>query len=458
VEANLLGVNIYGLQYTRIFYRNFKKIIKKILNMYKNILIKNSLIYFFANAVNAMVPMALLPILTRYLSPIEYGIIAMFQTALGLISAFIGLSASGVAIRKYYDKHSGEDYAEFIGSCVHVILLSSIFSSIIIWILEEHFRLYFGLENYHIYSALLLSTMNAIIQLRLVQWQVRNSALNYFSFLFWQGAANFTSSVIFIMIMSLSADGRIYGQLITGLAFGGISLILLKNNGLLKMSVFNIGYIKEIVRFGFPLVPHMSSAFLLGAIDRLIVNRELGSYQVGIYMVAVQFAAVFGLIFDSVNKAFVPWLFGKLKKNQMNELIKIVRWTYLSFFILSLFAIILFSVSPAVVLYIAGNNYSEASEIVGFLIVGQIFSGMYYLVTNYIFYSKKTIVLSVLSVSSGLLNLVLLLILVPGYGIKGAALSFAMSAFAQFVLTWFAAYKLHPMPWFSKDVFQISRN
>lgn len=53
--------------------------------------------YLVSNILNAIIPFALLPVLTRYLSPEEYGEVAMFQTLLGAMTAFVGLSMAGAA-------------------------------------------------------------------------------------------------------------------------------------------------------------------------------------------------------------------------------------------------------------------------------------------------------------------------------------------------------------------------
>src|SRR5690606_34839927 len=60
-------------------------------------------IYLLSNILNAALPFALLPILTRYLGPAQYGEVAMFQTFLATLAAFTGLSVQGAAARKYYD-------------------------------------------------------------------------------------------------------------------------------------------------------------------------------------------------------------------------------------------------------------------------------------------------------------------------------------------------------------------
>ena len=71
------------------------------------------------------------------------------------------------------------------------------------------------------------------------------------------------------------------------------------------------------------------------------------------------------------------------------------------------------------------------------------------MVTNYIFFSKKTGLLSVASISSGFINLLLLIVFVRILGLQGAAIAFALSMGIRFLLTWLIAHKRHPMPWFN---------
>ena len=111
--------------------------------------------------------------------------------------------------------------------------------------------------------------------------------------------------------------------------------------------------------------------------------------------------------------------------------------------------LVAFFIVPVLLLFVVGSAYSDAAQVIVWLIVGQAFGGMYLMVTNYIFYSKKTIYLSLVSFISGLINVGLLLFFVDAYGIKGAAYSFAIAMATRFILTWMVAQWCHPMPWLS---------
>src|SRR5690606_5953064 len=109
---------------------------------------------------------------------------------------------------------------------------------------------------------------------------------------------------------------------------------------------------------------------------------------------------------------YVPWLFEKLKENDLQQKKKIVRYTYLWYLVIMIGAIAGFFVGPLVVRLVAGQGYEQAGEIIGWLLLGQAFGGMYLMVTNYIFYSKRTGLLSAATITSGLLNLLLLALLI----------------------------------------------
>lgn len=67
---------------------------------------------------------------------------------------------------------------------------------------------------------------------------------------------------------------------------------------------------------------------------------------------------------------------------------------------------------------------------------------------GFIFYPKRTGLLTLSIINVGLINVGLLLILISLMGLKGAAIAFAISMAVKFLLTWFVAHLRHPMPWF----------
>lgn len=399
-------------------------------------LLRNSTIYLASNILNALVPFLLLPILTRYLTPDEYGQIAMFQTLITGLAALTGLNAVGAANRKFYDKHDGSALALFNGTCLHILLLSSLTLGVVCFFLSTELSQWLNIPTTWVYFALVISSANFIIQFRLGQWQIRERAVSF-------GVMQVSQSVL-VLILSLAlivgyqqgASGRVDAMMATSVVYAGLGLLLLYRDRLLVLLPLKKALFKEVLSFGVPLVPHVVGIFLLSSIDRFFINQQLGVAEAGIYMLAVQLSLGMAVVFDAINKALVPWLFRTLSDNNPQQLQRLVKFTYLFFVIVSGLGAISFIVGPWVVTWVAGAEYQRATTVIGWLCLGQAFGGMYLMVTNYLFFHKKTMLLSLVTVFCGLLNIVLLLFLMDKLGIIGVAIAFSITMFIRFLLTW----------------------
>lgn len=415
-----------------------------------NTFLAGSAVYLFSNILNAAIPFALLPVLTRFLTPEEYGELAMFQTLLGALMAVIGLSLHGAAGRKFYDGNLGEkDLKEFIGSCLQILIITTVVTTAFLFTFQSQFSQWLGLDQKWILLAALVTAGNVVSQIRLGQWQVRKKAKSYGALQVSKSLLNVGLSLALVVIFLQGSDGRIVAQGVAEAIFALLALWLLKRDNLLTFTVWRPEYVKEALKFGVPLIPHVGGMFLLTTVDRFVINSELGLAQAGIYMVAVQFGMALSLVFNAVNQAYVPWLFERLKRDSDSEKRQIVRYTYAWYVFILAGAGLSFIVGPWLIVFVAGDQYTEAGDVIGWLVLGQVFQGMYLMVTNYIFYSKRTGLLSIASIFSGLVNFGLLVFLVEQLGIIGAAYAFALSMGLRFLLTWFVAQKRHSMPWFN---------
>ncbi|MBY3790479.1 oligosaccharide flippase family protein [Photobacterium carnosum] len=411
-------------------------------------LLKGASVYLVSNILNAVIPFLLLPILTRYLSPAEYGQIAMFQTLLAGIGTFIGLNAIGAANRKFYDGDIDEIFLrQFNGSCIQILIVSGFIAFIGILLFKNQLSEFLAIPTSWILAAVVISVFGFITSMRLGQWQIRSQAKWFGILQVSSSLINMLLSLVFVIVLTQGAQGRIDAQVITGILAAIIALIWLYKDKLLQVKVWKPQYIKEALLFGIPLIPHHVGFFLISAVDRFVINQKLGLSEAGIYMVAIQLSSAMAIVFDAINKAYVPWLFEKLKLDDNEDKKIIVKYTYIYFVIALLVGGIAFIIGPFFITLIAGEKYKEAGGFIGFLCLGQAFGGMYLMVTNYIFYSKKTGNLAIVTIVTGCVNLFLLFILIGYLGIIGAAIAFCISKFIQFILTWILANYSVKMPW-----------
>ncbi|MBB1325792.1 oligosaccharide flippase family protein [Pseudoalteromonas sp. SR45-1] len=405
-------------------------------------------IYFIANIINAAIPFLLLPILTRYLSVEEYGQIAMFQLLIAGLAGIIGLNTVGAAGRKFYDKGVSEsELRAYNTSCLWVLFFSTLFIVLLTLIFDEELASILSISSDWIYFAIVVSTGSFIIQLRLNQWQIRGEAKRYGALQVGNSLLNLCASLAFVVLYSMGASGRIDALVTTSIIISIVALYFLVKNKLLRFSLPNKKNIIEALSFGVPLVPHVFGAFLLSSADRYVINDNLGLAAAGIYLLAFQLSSALTIVFDAINKSYVPWLFKNLAKEDDTIKLSIVKNTYSYFALLIFVALAGFFIGPLVVTFVAGKQFADASYIIGWLLLGQVFGGMYLMVTNYMFYSKQTAKLSFVTITCGLINVLLMFILVKMHGILGAAIAFSVSKGIQFFLTWVYAFKAVKMPW-----------
>jgi O-antigen/teichoic acid export membrane protein len=74
-------------------------------------------------------------------------------------------------------------------------------------------------------------------------------------------------------------------------------------------------------------------------------------------------------------------------------------------------------------------------------------SGLYYFLTNYLFFARRTGLLSTITVVVSTAQLGLTVVLVDYLGVRGAAIATLVGAAAYFVAIWAASQFAISMPW-----------
>ena len=280
---------------------------------------KSTVIYTLSSILSAVFPFLLLPILTRLLSPEEYGQIAMFIIFTSALGALIGLSVHGAANRRFFDEDvSHIELARFNGNCVYILLVSTAFSVLILSFIDTVLADFLGIPIVWIYLGVISVFFSFVLNIRLGQWQIREKAKQVGFTQVTNSLLACLFSLLLIVLLNFGAEGRIYGITLTSVIVGILSYYTLRSDELILFE-FNIRDFTDALAFGVPLIPHVLGGFLLLSVDRLVINKELGLEMTGIYMVAVSLGSVLNLVFNGVNKAYSPWLFGQLKRNNNEE-------------------------------------------------------------------------------------------------------------------------------------------
>ena len=91
-------------------------------------LFRASAIYGGANVLSAAVPFLLLPILTRALTPAQYGEVISFYLVVAVCGAVAGLGLHSAVGVRWLDSSSG-DPSRYTGTAVVLVLVTTVVSS-----------------------------------------------------------------------------------------------------------------------------------------------------------------------------------------------------------------------------------------------------------------------------------------------------------------------------------------
>lgn len=432
---------------------NFRFYIESLLKIVRSRLSASFGIYGISSIVNASIPFLLIPLLTRHMSVEDFGLVAMFNVLTAFITPIMGLSTAGAISRQYFKEEI--DISLYIGNCLLILFISFSVVTTIFFSFSTSIARFSEYPEGRLWTIILVSFFGFLTNTTLIIWQVQSKTYSYGIFQIGQTIINLIFSIWLVVIMKKGWEGRVFAQMIATILFGTLGVFLLNQKKLITLRL-NKEYFKHALRFGAPLIPHAIGGVLLTMSDRLLITKLIGIGDTGLYSVGYAFGSVIGIIENSFNLAFIPWLFEKLRENNPSIKTKIVRFTYLYFIVIILISTILAIIAPYIMQIFVDKKFEGSSKYVLWIALSFAFSGMYKMVVNYIFYAEKTYILAIITFLSAIFNFACTYVLINKFGAIGAAISASLTSFLFFIFTWIVSNKIFPMPWL--EIFKFHRS
>lgn len=402
-------------------------------------------IYSAANAISAAFPFLMMPVLTRTLSTSDYGIYSMFGTTVTVLAVLTGLGAYGAINVRYFDR-DGIDLPAYIGTCLAILATSAVTVLALVAIGGPWLSEITKVPSGWLLIAVAVAAAQSVIQNRLVLWQAGKQPLKYGALQVGQSALNAAVALALVLGFGWNWQGAASGQAVATLSFLLVAIASLASTGWIKCSIRR-DYAADALRFCLPLLPHAVGGMIIVVVDRFMVSNLLDVGKVGIYTVALQLSATLGILTSSFNRAYSTWLFENLKRNQADANRRVVRYTYLYFFAVTLSAVVLGAMSPILLRFLAGEEFRGAAELVPHIAMGFAFGGMYYMVVNQVFFVRRTGSLAMVTCLVGGISIVVTYVLIEANGLRGAGQGFMISQALLFLGTWWLSHQVCPMPW-----------
>lgn len=409
-------------------------------------LVSNSIILLVSSIISSGIPFLLQPVLTRVLTPTDYGYISLFQIITAILTPLIHLGYNTAIEKKFFDTENTLNIKKLRGTAL--IISSGI---VFLWtgvllLLNYTSILNIGLTYEWVLLAGLFSISETFVIHRLSNLKILNkfSQLGIFNIVLSFLDIGFT--LIFILVFDFDWKGRVIGRVLAWTICGLASFIWLKQENLISF-IFDNRYLRILNKFSLPIVPHLLSAFVINASDRIFILNMIGKHELGIYTVGYQLGMIVIVVGAAFNKVWQPFIFKELNLNDIKINRKIVAYTYYYFGFILMFAIMMGLFAPYFVKFFLGEQFQESSKYILYVSLGYAFNSMFTIISTYYYYSERTKIIALSTLFTAAINLLANYILIKLNGAIGAAQATLLSFFLQWIVTWYLSNKIYPMPW-----------
>lgn len=409
--------------------------------------LKDTIIYSLGNIAVKIVGLILIPLFTNpeFFSTDHFGVLGMLEISGLVLTALLASGLPQSLTRWFWDKeHKDNQKGIFFMSLSTQLVFSVLFCLILIPLSGKISVIIFSKPDWSkaITFVILASGIQSVNNVINTLMRLQSKSVLYTVTNLLKLISVLSLTLYFIMSKKMGLEGIYLAQVI-----GNALIVLLLLGYTIKNTkiFFDKTIFKSMNVYGFPLLLANISAALLTVIDRFSLNSLTVLKSVALYTLAFKITSVLKLVLvDSMKLAVGPMMIKRMDSPDNKRLFSKVL-LYSSYILM--FAIVGVSLfSFEIVKVIAtSRDYWDAVAIIPVLSLSIFFVNMKEVTVYGLHIAKKTRIIGIIVVFSTIMSLVLNILLIPIWDIKGAAIATLLSQF----IYWYACY------YYSQKVFYV---
>ncbi len=386
-------------------------------------LIRHSAVYGVGQILSRVASVILLPIYTRYLTPADYGVIAILDLAAGVLGILVGVGLANAVQRFHFRTEEGAERNRLWWTGLATVAGLAFVMAVPVLIFREPIsRLLLGPDADSAALFLVLATGNfftrVLEELLTVHLRVDKRSTMLVATNLTRLALNITLNLVFLIGFNMGVAGILWGNLLTGVvAVGWLFCLFLRKR---DRPSFDRRWLRPLAEFGGPMVVTALLGLGMHRGDRFLLRIFLDLDQVGLYSVAYSIGqAVNTLIllpFTQIWRVVIFELEGE--ENAQHIYVTVFRY-FFDFLALSLFTVSVFA-SP-ILRVLVDEKFYPAARLIPIVCLAYLFFSLNVHFNTPALLANKTTRLILPSVAALLVNVGLNLFLIPRIGAVGAA-------------------------------------
>lgn len=396
--------------------------------------------YTAASVLSKLIAVALLPLYTRYLTPADYGAAEVMFAGVVAASIFIRLGVIEAVLRFYYLKEE-EPRAVVATSFAALFWAGAIAVALAMPFAGQISEGLIGYEDAALarvaIAGLWILTLSEYL---LTLFRLDERAREYFLVTIVSALATIALTIVLVVFLGEGAMGLLAGSYAIGaIVVAGLALVQRRRLSLRA----DRGLLRRMFRFGLPTMPAELSLYSLNFIDRIIIVRFAGLAEAGLYSLAVKFSQAVNILARGFHLAWPPLAYSITDDGEARRFYALVfTW----FATVSAFAVVgIWLLARWILRALAAPEFFDAFEAVGPISAAAALYGLYMVQVVILGRTGRTEFNLPATLAATVANVALNLLLVPSYGIVGAAVALVLSYVVVLALMYGFTQRLFPM-------------
>jgi O-antigen/teichoic acid export membrane protein len=412
-------------------------------------LISESGLYTLGNVVRRSFSLITMPVFTRYLSTSGYGLLSIVGTVQNMLEVFYEMGMSSASTRFYYDCRDERERQALFGTLLVFSLAATLMLTVLLLATGGWLWGVVGKDiPFYPYIVLTIGTvfLGNITVLPYVLFRVENQVPRFFRLSLIQTTLTVLCSVLFVVWLGLGPLGPVLATFIITMTFFGVYGYSLR--GQVRL-VFRWPIARRALAFGLPEIPLRWGSWALKVADRLILQHLTSLSVVAIYSVGYSVSKMpFDLVANAIHWAIVPFFFATATKESE------VRSKAIFSRVATYNVVVVAGLGLGTVLFgrelieiLASAKYAEAEAVVPIIVAASFLQALFYIPSKGIYLQRKTgYLLPLFTIPAGL-NIALNFVLIPRFGMMGAAWATLVGYAVMIVLTLPISQRVYHIPY-----------
>jgi O-antigen/teichoic acid export membrane protein len=408
-------------------------------------LAKHSVIYGLGGVVSRILAVLLLPLYTAYLEPSDLGSVGVVVALSAILVTILRGGISSAFFRFYFDSPDPAHRLLVVRTSFWFTMASASVGLAAGLLLAQPIAELLGLGDQPglVRAAFvgIWAQMNYEQLTALFRAEERSTAFVTGSLA--NIAISVLATVLLVVVFEQGALGVIVGNFIGTLSI--YAILLAYRHQTLGLD-FDRPLLREMQRFGLPLVPAALALIAINFSDRFFLAHLAGLDEVGVYEMGMRVASAMVLLLTAFRMAWPAFAYSIEDELQARRTYAFVL-TYLVL-ITSWVALALGLLAPWIVrLLSSDSSFDEGARVVAILAFAKAAYAAYIVMAIGVGRARRTQFNWVITGAAALVDIGLNLILVPRYGMFGSAAATAAAFVVLFLgMTWYAQ-RVYPVPY-----------